>query len=72
LTPGDLTRFIAQRLAAGSENLYEEYAALTEGHLFRQVLAHTGGNLTQAARVLGINRGTLRTKVAALGIKHDG
>jgi two-component system nitrogen regulation response regulator GlnG len=67
----ELTRFIGERLRAGTEDLYEEYAALTERHLLTQVLAHTGGNLTQAARVLGINRGTLRTKLANLGIKDD-
>ncbi|HEY2838530.1 MAG TPA: helix-turn-helix domain-containing protein [Pirellulales bacterium] len=33
-----------------------------------EVLRHTGGNLSQAARVLGITRATLRTKLNALGI----
>jgi two-component system nitrogen regulation response regulator GlnG len=68
---GALTRFIQERLHAGTENLYAEYAALTEGHLYRHVLAHTGGNLTAAAKLLGINRGTLRTKLADLGIRHE-
>lgn len=31
--------------------------------LLEAVLAHTGGNQTQAAEVLGINRGTLRKKL---------
>jgi DNA-binding protein Fis len=35
------------------------------------VLAHTGGNLTQAAKVLGINRGTLRARLEDLGIREE-
>ncbi len=72
LALGDLTRFVHERLRVGTENLYEEYAALSEGHLFALVLAHTRGNLTQASKVLGINRGTLRVKLAALGVKESG
>ncbi|HSQ54546.1 MAG TPA: helix-turn-helix domain-containing protein, partial [Gemmata sp.] len=34
-------------------------------------LRHTGGNQLQAARILGITRGSLRTKIRALGIKID-
>jgi two-component system nitrogen regulation response regulator GlnG len=32
------------------------------------VLQHTGGNQVQAARLLGITRGSLRTKIRELGI----
>ncbi len=71
LTEGDLTRLVRDRLAAGTTNLYDEYAAVTERLLFLEVLEHTGGNLTQAAKVLGINRGTLRTKLEALGIREE-
>jgi len=71
LTETELTRFVRERLAAATTNLYEEYTALTERRLFREVLAHTGGNLTQAAKVLGINRGTLRTKLEGLGIREE-
>jgi two-component system nitrogen regulation response regulator GlnG len=66
-----LTRFIRERLALGRTNLYEEYTALTECHLFQEVLAFTGGNLTQAAKVLGINRGTLRARLEELGIREE-
>jgi two-component system nitrogen regulation response regulator GlnG len=71
LTEAELMRFVRERLAAGTSNLYEEFAALTERRLFQEVLAHTGGNLTQAAKVLGINRGTLRTKLEGLGIREE-
>ncbi len=65
---GDLTEFVQDRLQAGSTALYAEYQALTERHLITQVLRHTGGNQSQAAKVLGITRGTLRTRLTALGI----
>jgi two-component system nitrogen regulation response regulator GlnG len=71
LTEADLTRFIRDALAAGKMNLYDEYTARTERVLFQEVLAHTEGNLTQAAKVLGINRGTLRTRLEALGIRQE-
>jgi two-component system nitrogen regulation response regulator GlnG len=35
------------------------------------VLRHTGGNQVQAARTLGITRGSLRAKVRELGIRID-
>jgi len=64
----DLTAFIQDQLRAGSTTLYADYQALTDKHLLSAVLRHTGGNLSQAARVLGITRATLRTKLQALGI----
>jgi two-component system nitrogen regulation response regulator GlnG len=39
-----------------------------ERHLLSRVLRHTGGNQLQAAKILGITRGSLRTKIRALGI----
>jgi DNA-binding protein Fis len=32
---------------------------------------HAGGNQLQAAKVLGITRGSLRTKIRTLGIKIE-
>jgi two-component system nitrogen regulation response regulator GlnG len=65
---GGLTEYIRDQLRAGSTTLYADYQALTDRHLLAEVLRHTGGNLTQAARVLGMTRATLRTKLAAFGI----
>jgi DNA-binding protein Fis len=48
--------------------LHAELQALTDRLLFLQVLAHTKNNLTQAARILGITRATLRSKLGLLGI----
>jgi two-component system nitrogen regulation response regulator GlnG len=65
---GGLTGFIEDQLRAGTTTLYSDFQAHTDRHLFELVLRHTGGNLSQAARLLGITRATLRTKLNALGI----
>lgn len=69
---GGLTRFIQQSLRAGAGDLYAEYQALTERHLLTQVMDHVRGNVSQASRLLGIARATLRTKLQALGITAQG
>jgi DNA-binding NtrC family response regulator len=38
--------------------------------LLVQKLAETGGNVTQAARLLGITRKTLQTKMKELGLRE--
>ncbi len=70
----DLTKwddFIASRIRQGTETLYEEATLITDGHLLMQVLRHTQGNQLQAARILGISRGTLRNKLRVLRINAD-
>ena len=47
--PGDWDRFLSERLAAGSQDLFAEWAAMTERHLLSRVLESTGGNLSHAA-----------------------
>jgi DNA-binding NtrC family response regulator len=64
----DLDSYIQSRLTAGSEDLHAEILAIVERHLVTRVLNHTSGNQLQAARILGITRGSLRTKIRALGI----
>jgi two-component system nitrogen regulation response regulator GlnG len=39
-----------------------------ERQLLTQVLRHTSGNQVQAAKLLGITRGSLRNKIRDLGI----
>jgi two-component system nitrogen regulation response regulator GlnG len=65
---GRLTDFVQDRLRTGSTTLYSDFQALTDKHLLSEVLRHTNGNLSRAARYLGITRATLRTKLNALGI----
>jgi nitrogen regulation protein NR(I) len=66
-----LEQFINGRLQAGTEDLYAESLRRMERQLLTHVLRHTAGNQLQAARLLGITRGSLRTKVRELGIRID-
>lgn len=61
-------RFIQDRLRSGSTELYSEVLQIMERDLVVEVLRHTGGNQVQAARILGIARNSLRSKMQALGI----
>jgi two-component system nitrogen regulation response regulator GlnG len=70
-TPDDsspLPQFIDQQLAAGTEGLYEQTLRRMERLLLTRVLQHTQGNQVQAAKILGITRGSLRNKLRELGI----
>jgi two-component system nitrogen regulation response regulator GlnG len=68
---GSLSQFVRHQIAAGTSNLYAEYQAVVDRSLLKEVLDNTGGNLTHAAKLLGITRTTLRTKLAALGLATD-
>jgi two-component system nitrogen regulation response regulator GlnG len=63
-----LDRFVEERLAAGSDQLYAESLALMEQLVLTRVLRHTAGNQSRAAKILGITRGSLRSKIRAQGI----
>jgi two-component system nitrogen regulation response regulator GlnG len=69
--PGPWTDYIRAQLQAGTTTLFADYQALTERHLFTEVLRFTSGNLSQASRLLGITRATLRTRLNALGISAE-
>ena len=60
--------FLQQRIAAGSNDIYAESLARMESTLIRNILVHTSGNQSKAAELLGITRGSLRTKIRALNI----
>jgi len=70
-----LAELVARRVAAGlpddaplPEGLYQDVLAEVERGLFGWVLSRVGGKQLPAARVLGINRNTLRKKLKALGM----
>jgi two-component system nitrogen regulation response regulator GlnG len=63
--------FVEDRLRAGSEQLYAEALSEMERDLITRVLRHTDGNQAQAARILGITRGFLRSKIRALNINIE-
>ncbi|WP_324743011.1 nitrogen regulation protein NR(I) [Tsuneonella sp. CC-YZS046] len=56
---------------APAGTLYHSALAAFERPLFELVLARTGGNQLRAAQILGINRNTLRKRLAELAIDPD-
>ena len=56
----------------GEGEVYDAALAEFERPLFAAVLAQTGGNQLRAARVLGINRNTLRKRLTQLGLAPEG
>jgi len=64
----DWDSFVEARIAAGTKALHAESLQLMEREVLVRVLRHTAGNQLQAAKLLGITRGSLRTKIRALGI----
>ncbi len=70
-TDGGLARFIEERLAKKSTDLYAETLAEMETQLLTILLRHTDGNQSEAARILGITRGSLRNKIRSLGISIE-
>jgi DNA-binding NtrC family response regulator len=62
-----LESVIRQRLQAGSNQLYQETLRRVDRFLLPLVLKSTGGNKLQAARILGMTRLTLRTKLREVG-----
>ena len=66
-----LESFVAERLKAGSTQLYDEVLGEVERRLFTRVLAATGGNQSKTAEILGITRGKVRDRIATFGISMD-
>src|SRR5262249_24870194 len=63
---------IGKSLEAGGENVYRDLLERVERPLIESALLRTEGNQIRAARLLGINRNTLRKKIADLGISVPG
>jgi two-component system nitrogen regulation response regulator GlnG len=57
-----------QKLAKGEANLYDEFLGLAEPPLLRWALARCRQNRTAAAKLLGLNRATLRDKLRRHGM----
>src|SRR5262245_48780339 len=68
LKSSDFETMLETRLKNGSKNLYADWQSLTDGFLIARVLRHTEGNISQASRILGLDRGTLRQKIKMIGI----
>jgi DNA-binding NtrC family response regulator len=65
----DLRPFVDECLQNGSTDMYTASVEMMERYLLTRVLRHTRGNQSQAARMLGITRGSLRNKMRALRIQ---
>ena len=62
--PGlNLEAFIDEALSNGTEGLHAASIAVMERYLLARVLEKTAGNQSQAAKLLGITRGSLRNKI---------
>jgi two-component system nitrogen regulation response regulator GlnG len=64
--------FILRRIEEGTSTLSAEAHQHLDRLLMRLALRHTGGNQVQAARVLGISRQTLRSKIREFGLSASG
>lgn len=52
-----------------TSNLYDLVLSQVEKPLMEAVMKHTRGNMTKASKVLGLNRGTLRTRLKKYGLE---
>lgn len=64
-----LKRYLKDMTQLENSNLYETVISEVEKALIKIMLAETGGNQLKAARTLGINRNTLRTKMKEYRIR---
>jgi two-component system nitrogen regulation response regulator GlnG len=67
----EFAKLTSERLQAGSYDIHRELVSLAERQIFAEVLEYTDGNLTQAAKRLGITRTTLRARLEALGMSVE-
>ena len=65
LTDDALRGYLASLNGHRPADLYKLVMGEVEKPLFRAVLDYAGGNQSEAADILGINRGTLRKKLVA-------
>jgi DNA-binding NtrC family response regulator len=63
-----LAQYVDEQLNTGAEGLHGHTLRKVERLLLTRVLQQTGGNQLQAAKILGITRGSLRNKIRDLGI----
>ncbi len=63
-----LDSFVEERIREHSHSVYADCVAFMERIVLTRVLRHTQGNQSRAAKLLGITRGSLRSKIRVLGI----
>jgi DNA-binding protein Fis len=62
---------VRQGLSGNKDSLYADVMTEVEMALIQESLRQTDGNQTQAARLLGISRPTLKEKIEKFGIKKE-
>jgi Fis family transcriptional regulator, factor for inversion stimulation protein len=62
-TRASVQRYLSKMVGHPAADLHRLIISEVEKPLLAEVLAHTQGNLTHAAEILGINRATLRKKL---------
>lgn len=68
IVAGAVPALVDQLVGAHPRRVYREAMALMERPLLLHALGLTGGNQLQAARLLGVNRNTLRKRCRDLGL----
>ena len=63
-----LAVYLADREGTEAQNLYPLVIGEIEKPLLQAVMHQAGGNQSRAARMLGINRNTLRKKLTQYGL----
>ena len=72
LGPEVIPRLLDRLVSTHPGRVYREALALLERPLLVHALASTGGNQLRAARLLGLNRNTLRKRCRELGLPLPG
>ncbi len=67
----ELVSMMVENSDLSLQNVHEEVIGEVEKELIKTILAKTGGNMKQAAAILGINRNTLSKKINDLGIEKN-
>ena len=67
-----LPGLVREEVTSGGGRLYRAVMMRLELPLLRHVLELSGGNQLKAARLLGINRNTLRKRLRVLGLLPQG
>ena len=70
-TQFSLEGYVQDRLQSGQEGVYDAVLSQVDRIVLAAVLKHTSGHQAQAARVLGMSRNTLRSKLRALGLLSE-
>jgi len=63
-----IRRYLTDMGTTEPDNLYRTLLSEIEPPLLEETLRHTNGNQTRAARILGITRNTLRSKLRQHGL----